>query len=36
MISLDTITRFNGTGRVLLDAQGTGLESVGVSQRLKS
>ena len=36
MISLKTITSFKGTGSVLLDAQGTGLESVGVKQQLKS
>lgn len=36
MISLSTITSFKGTGSVLLDANGTGLESVGFKQQLKS
>ena len=36
MISLDTISRFNGTGNVLLNTSGTDLESVGVKQSLKS
>ena len=36
MISLNTITSYKGTGSVLLDANGTGLESVGFKQQLKS
>ena len=36
MVTLDTISRFGGTGKMLLDAQGTGLESAGVMHRLKS
>ena len=36
MISLNTITSFKGTGSVLLDANGTGLQSVGIKQHLKS
>ena len=36
MISLNTITSYKGTGSVLLDAQRTGLQSVGIKQHLKS
>ncbi len=36
MITLKTITRFSGTGSVLLDANKTGLQSVGIKQHLKS
>ena len=35
-ITLNTIRHFSGTDRMLLDAQGNGFQSVGVSQRLKS
>ncbi len=35
-ITLDTISRFAGTGQMLVNAQGTGFESVGILQRLKS
>ena len=36
MITLDTISRFAGTGKMQVNAQGTGFESVGILQRLKS
>ena len=36
MISLNTSTSYKGTGSVLLDAQRTGLQSVGIKQHLKS
>ena len=35
-ITLNTIRHFSGTDRMVLDAQGNGFQSVGVSQRLKS
>ena len=35
-ISLQTISFFNGTGSMVLNANGTGLESAGVGHRLKS
>ena len=35
-ITLNTIRHFSGTDRMLLDAQGNGLQSASVSQRLKS
>jgi hypothetical protein len=35
-ISLQTITAYSGSGGILLNAQGTGLESVGFVHRLKS
>ena len=36
MITLDTIIKFAGTDKMLVNAQGTGFESVGIAQRLKS
>ena len=33
MITLDTISRFAGTGKMLVNAQGTGFESVGILHR---
>ena len=35
-ITIETLRRFSGTGRMLLNAQGDGLRSVGILQRLKS
>ena len=35
-LSLDAITRYNGSGRVLIDAQTGAVESAGILQRLKN